>query len=70
MTKQIKALRLALEALEHLEDRTYIDDYGNHALLKGFDPEQIDAAFIAVREALAEQPAQSKNYKYSIKEPQ
>lgn len=42
----------ALGALNHLDEHTYIDDYGNYSLLEGFDSRLTSAAIAALKNAL------------------
>ena len=56
MTKD-EALKLALEALEEVDNCIYINDYGDYALDTAFESNKVDYAVTAIREALA-QPQQ------------
>ena len=50
MSKQIEAMKLALEALKNCRENLFLKDYVEH----------IDLTITAMREALAEQPAQQE----------
>ena len=61
MNKQTEALMRSLEALDHSMVFT--------SLMPGYDGLVIDKAYKAIREALAEQPAQQEPVKWSDYEP-
>ena len=60
MTTQIEAMKLALEALLHAEDCVVLGEGGHLVVLNTYAAETVSEAITALREALAEQPAQQE----------